>query len=118
MRIIIRPVADRQREIDLTQRLIAAIAEELWRLFGGNEQLNWLEAEMHLRTIVGQARAEACATETLVAAPPGAATASQRQPIVAMAEPPRPRRSTRGAGRTVSRPSTARAGQRQMAISA
>jgi len=70
MRIIIRPIMDRQREIDLTQRLIAAIAEELWRLYGGNEQLNWLEAEMHLQRIVGETRAEARETRVRFAPPP------------------------------------------------
>ena len=58
MRIIIRPVVDPLRELDLTNRLISVIAEELWRLYGGNEQLNWLEAEQHLRRIVGEGRAE------------------------------------------------------------
>jgi hypothetical protein len=59
MKIIVRPILDPQREIDLTHRLVAAIAEELWRLFGGNETLNWIEAEWHLQRIVAQARAEA-----------------------------------------------------------
>lgn len=59
MRIAIRPVADPQREIDLTNRLVSAIAEELWRLYGGNEHLNWLEAERHLERIVSGARREA-----------------------------------------------------------
>lgn len=59
MRIMIRPAIDQQREIDLTQRLIAAIAEELWQRYGGNEQLNWLEAEAHLKRLVGQVQVEA-----------------------------------------------------------
>jgi len=59
MRLVIRPVMDPQREIDLTHRLTAAIAEELWRLFGGNEQLNWVEAEMHLQRLVAEVRLEA-----------------------------------------------------------
>lgn len=59
MRIVIRPVLEPQRELDVTRRLISAIAEELWRLYGGNEQLNWLEAEQHLRGIVGQTQADA-----------------------------------------------------------
>ena len=56
MRITIRPIADPRREIDLTSRLVSAIAEELWRLYGGNDQVNWLEAEHHLRRIVGDGR--------------------------------------------------------------
>ena len=59
MKIIVRPIVEPQREIDLTHRLASAIAEELWRLYGGNEQLNWMEAEGHLERLLGEARAEA-----------------------------------------------------------
>jgi hypothetical protein len=59
MRIVVRPAMEPQREIDVTQRLIAVIAEELWRTCGGNEQLNWIEAETHLRQIVGETTIEA-----------------------------------------------------------
>jgi hypothetical protein len=45
-----------EQERDVTDRLVAAIAEELWRLYGGNEQLNWVEAEAHLRRILDGAR--------------------------------------------------------------
>jgi hypothetical protein len=41
-----------EQELDVTNRLVAAIAEELWRLYGGNDQLNWVEAEAHLRRII------------------------------------------------------------------
>lgn len=56
MRLVIRPVQEPSREVDLTHRLTAAIADELWRLYGGNDQLNWLEAEMHLGRIVESVR--------------------------------------------------------------
>lgn len=59
MKLVIRPIQDPQRELDLTHRLVSAIAEELWKLYGGNEQLNWVEAELHLQRIVGEAGAEA-----------------------------------------------------------
>jgi hypothetical protein len=62
MKVIVRPVTDPECEIDITQRLVAAIAEELWRLYGGNDELNWIEAECHLERIVGAARAEAKGT--------------------------------------------------------
>ncbi len=58
MRLVIRPVQDPQREIDLTHRLTAAIAEELWSLYGGNEQLNWVEAELHLQRLVESVRGQ------------------------------------------------------------
>ncbi|MGD9789195.1 MAG: hypothetical protein AB7Q00_07060 [Phycisphaerales bacterium] len=118
MRITIRPVADRQREIDLTHRLIAVIAEELWRLYGGNEHLNWLEAELHLQAIVGQARAEVCAAKTPIAETPGTATASQKQGSVEVGDPLRQRRSTRRESPSGSRPRTAHAGQSRTAVSA
>lgn len=54
MRIVIRPVVEPQREIDLTRCLVTAIAEELWCRNGGNDQLNWIEAELHLQRIVAQ----------------------------------------------------------------
>ncbi|MCC6659858.1 MAG: hypothetical protein IT437_03125 [Phycisphaerales bacterium] len=59
MRLVIRPDQDPQREIDVTHRLVAAIAAEIWEACGGNDELNWIEAEAHLRRIVGQARAQA-----------------------------------------------------------
>jgi hypothetical protein len=73
MRILVRPVIDPQREIDMTHRLIAAIAEELWRLYRGNEQLNWLEAELHLQRIVGGVRTQAREAEMVVGGEPGSA---------------------------------------------
>jgi hypothetical protein len=59
MKITVRPSAEPRREIDITNRLVAAIAEELWRLFGGNDRLNWLEAETHLQRIIGLVKEEA-----------------------------------------------------------
>lgn len=59
MKLVIRPIQDQQRVLDVTHRLVSAIADELWKLYGGNDQLNWIEAELHLQRIVGQARAEA-----------------------------------------------------------
>ncbi len=52
MRFIIRPTADPADQVDLTERLTAAIAEELHRRYGGNERLNWFEAELHLQRIL------------------------------------------------------------------
>lgn len=69
MKIIVRPILDPEREIDLTHRLVAAIAEELWRLFGGNDALNWIEAEGHLQQIVAQARGGADETAVVHVAP-------------------------------------------------
>ncbi len=56
MRITIRPSLDPRREIDITTRLVAAIADELAKQYGGNDALNWLEAEQHLARIIGQPR--------------------------------------------------------------
>lgn len=56
MRITIRPSLDPHRELDVTKLLVAAIAQELGKQYGGNEALNWLEAEQQLARIVGQPR--------------------------------------------------------------
>ena len=56
MRILIRPMLDPRREVDVTERLVSVIAEELWLRFGGNGQLNWIEAEIHLENLVGGSR--------------------------------------------------------------
>lgn len=55
MRCIIRPTAAPHDQLDLTERLTAAIAEELWRHYGGNDRLNWFEAEMHLQRMLADA---------------------------------------------------------------
>jgi len=59
MKIIVHPILDPQREIDVTDRLVSAIADELWRRCGGNDKLNWAEAEWHLQRIIAQAGNEA-----------------------------------------------------------
>jgi hypothetical protein len=92
MKIVIRPIVDPQREIDLTNRLVSAIAEELWRLYGGNDHLNWLEAERHLERIVGEAQHEA-AEAVFVSVAPAAAGAAGHEPVVC---PSCPRRTSRG----------------------
>ena len=59
MRVTVRPLADPRREIDLTHQLTAAIARELHALFGGNAEVDWLEAEWHLHALVRPAAQEA-----------------------------------------------------------
>lgn len=68
MKLLIRPLRDRQRELDVTHRLVSAIAEELCRRYGGNDTLNWLEAEGHLRTLIGPGRDGTHETEEASAA--------------------------------------------------
>ena len=63
MKLVIRPIQDAQREVDVTHSLVSAIAEELWRRYGGNEQLNWIEAERHLQRIVSEAGGRAQGAE-------------------------------------------------------
>ena len=58
MRLIIRPLQEPSREIDVTHRLTATIAEELWRRYGGEDQGNWSEAEMHLGRIIESANSQ------------------------------------------------------------
>jgi len=45
MRLIIRPMFGPPAGIDITHRVVTLIAQELWRLHGGNDVVNWLEAE-------------------------------------------------------------------------
>lgn len=59
MRFIIHPTAEPDHEVDITNRLIGAIAKELWLRYGGNETINWIEAERHLQAIVEEARNQA-----------------------------------------------------------
>jgi hypothetical protein len=80
MKLVICPIQDPHREIDLTHCLVSAIAEELWRSYGGNDELNWLEAELHLRRIIGDSSAEAVETEMEFMA--------RRTPTTTRAEPP------------------------------
>ena len=62
MRLTIRPSMAPDREIDVTQALIAAVAHQLHAQCGGNDVLNWLEAERFLarilRPVRGRARGE------------------------------------------------------------
>lgn len=59
MKLLIRPVLDGHREVDIAHCLVSAIAQELWRRYGGNEQLNWIEAERHLQGLVAGTRGPA-----------------------------------------------------------
>lgn len=52
MQLLIRPLTDPGTEIDVTERLVAAIAEEIGRKAGGNLVLNRLEARMHLEAML------------------------------------------------------------------
>ncbi len=52
MKIMIRPMQDSLTQVDVTHRVVSAIAHELWERYGGNEQLNWLEAESHVRRLL------------------------------------------------------------------
>ncbi len=53
MQVLIQPCLNPAAEIDLTEPLIAAIAEQLWIHCGGNAELNWIEAEAHLKHLLG-----------------------------------------------------------------
>ncbi len=56
MRWTIRPMTDPRHKIDVRRLLVKALAEEIWRRCGGNEVLNWMEAEWHVEGLLGQAR--------------------------------------------------------------
>lgn len=48
MRILIKPVLDPDNAIDITERVIGVIADELGQRYGGPETLNRLGAERDL----------------------------------------------------------------------
>lgn len=51
MQLVIRPMLDPRNEIDVTHELVKAVAEELWRRYGGNDVLNWMEAQWHIEAL-------------------------------------------------------------------
>jgi len=105
MKISIRPIEDPDREVDVTNQLVSAIAEELRRLFGGNETLNLIEAEWHLQRIIAQVQTEARETEVVRAASsaPEQAIKRRMQPaprmreVTRLSKHPRPRNGVRRA---------------------
>jgi hypothetical protein len=52
MRIVIRPSASPERELDVTRAIVASVAHALWAHGGGNEVVNWLEAERHVARLI------------------------------------------------------------------
>ncbi|MBL9030548.1 MAG: hypothetical protein JNM80_02425 [Phycisphaerae bacterium] len=52
MRVSIK--ASTGRELDLTHALVSAVAHELWKHAGGNEVVNWLEAERIVAGLIAQ----------------------------------------------------------------
>ena len=53
MRIVIQPLSAPDHEVDVTASLVRAIAQCLSEQLGGNHVLNELEAEAHLRHMLG-----------------------------------------------------------------
>jgi hypothetical protein len=45
---VVHPICGPPDGLDVTESLIGAIAHELWKLHGGNDVLNWIEAESML----------------------------------------------------------------------
>jgi len=56
LRIHIRPLYGSARSLDVTEALIEALARQLWRLHGGNETANRVEALLLLEQLVGARR--------------------------------------------------------------
>lgn len=44
-RLVLHPTLGPPEGVDLTEAIIGAVAAELWKRFGGNDVVNWLEAE-------------------------------------------------------------------------
>jgi hypothetical protein len=52
MRIVIRPSMAADRDLDITKAVVSAVAAELWKNFGGNDVLNWMEAERQVALLL------------------------------------------------------------------
>jgi hypothetical protein len=93
MRIVIRPSMAPQREMDVTRAVVAAVAHELWRQFGGNEVVNWLEAERQVaRALSGDRSPPGRAAEPAPEKPAGRGrgavrTTTLRPPLQELAAP-------------------------------
>lgn len=102
MRVAIRPTAEPSREHDITRCLISAIAYELSILHGGNDELNWLEAERHLARLVASDQPGAAPSPPVACEKP----ASSDQHRLLAKDPPAcpgcPRRRATRPGATVS----------------
>jgi hypothetical protein len=53
MRMPVRPLVSDGRAIDVRDAVVAAVAREITRHFGGNPVLNVLEAEAHVERLLG-----------------------------------------------------------------
>ncbi len=54
MRVTIRPSAHPDQEIDITNALVGAVAAEIWKHCGGNDVLNWMEAERFVQALAAR----------------------------------------------------------------
>jgi hypothetical protein len=52
MRLVIRPISEPTHVVDVTDRVVRVIAEELQRSVGGNHVLNMLEAERAVQALL------------------------------------------------------------------
>lgn len=59
MRLVIRPISEPTQVVDVTDRVVRVIAEELQRSVGGNHVLNMLEAERAVQSLLSGSRARA-----------------------------------------------------------
>lgn len=66
MKIIVRPIADLAQELELTDLLVSAIADEIWASQGRSAPIDWLEVECRLHRLARDVRNEAQDTEVVV----------------------------------------------------
>ena len=52
MRLVIRPITEPTQMVDVTDRVVRVIADELQRSVGGNHVLNMLEAERAVQSLL------------------------------------------------------------------
>ena len=51
-RIVLRPMLGPHDGLDVTEAVTRAVAQELWNLHGGNDVMNWIEAERLLAEFI------------------------------------------------------------------
>lgn len=79
----IRPAAAPTKVVDLTQALTGAVAHELWKAAGGNEVVNWMEAERFVKALarVWAEAPTAAAATPIPAVVPTPATRIETKPV-------------------------------------
>jgi hypothetical protein len=56
LRIVLKPYLGPREGLDVTEAITRTVAQELWKLHGGNDVMNWLEAERLVQEFFSDSR--------------------------------------------------------------